>query len=88
MEDFDQALSALFLDSRALVRLRLGQYDKSIADYDASLRLNPRSAWSLYGRGVDRMRKGMTAEGRSDIDAALAIQPSIAEAARKYGIAP
>ncbi len=80
--------SAEFLDSRGLVHLRLGEYDKSIADYDASLSLEPRNAWSLYGRGVGRLRKGMAAEGRSDIAAAVALQATIAEEARKHGIAP
>jgi tetratricopeptide (TPR) repeat protein len=80
--------SAEFLDARGLVRLRLGDYDRSIADYDASLSLNPRNAWSLYGRGVDRLRKGMATEGRADIAAATAIWPSIGEEAKKHGIAP
>ncbi len=81
--------SARFLDSRGLVYLRLGQYDKSIADYDASLALEPGNAWSLYGRGVARLRKGMAAaESQSDIADAVAIRPSIAEEFRKHGIAP
>jgi tetratricopeptide (TPR) repeat protein/predicted aspartyl protease len=80
--------SAEFLDARALVRLRRGEYDESIADYDASLSLNPRNAWSLYGRGVDRVRKGMAAEGDADIAAATAIWPTIAQEAKRHGIAP
>jgi len=90
LDDCDDALgmikSAEFLDSRGLVLLRLGKYDRSIADYDAALKLNPRIAWSLYGRGVARMCKGMTAEGQADIAAAIAIQRSIAEDARKHGL--
>lgn len=92
LEDCNDALrmikSAEFLDGRALVLLRLGEYDKSMADYDASLRLKPSNAWSLYARGVDRLRKGMAVEGQSDIAAAIAIRPSIAEEVKKYGIAP
>ena len=77
-----------FLDSRGLVLLRLGKYDKSIADYDASLALKPGNAWSLYGRGIDRLRKGMAAEGQADIAAAIAIRPTIADDAKKHGITP
>jgi tetratricopeptide (TPR) repeat protein len=92
LEDCNDALrmikSAEFLDGRGLVLLRLGEYDKSMADYDASLRLKPSNAWSLYARGVDRLRKGMAVEGQSDIAAAIAIRPSIAEEVKKYGIAP
>jgi tetratricopeptide (TPR) repeat protein len=80
--------AAEFLDSRGLVYLRLGEYDKSIADYDASLALEPRNAWSLYGRGVGRLRKGMAAEGQADIAAAIGIRPTIAQEAKKHGIAP
>ena len=76
------------LDSRGLVRLRLGDYDKSIADYDEALSLQPKSAWSLYGRGLDKLRKGMTAEGQTDIAAATALRPMIADEARKHGIVP
>jgi tetratricopeptide (TPR) repeat protein len=76
------------LDSRGLVRLRLGDYDKSIADYDEALSLQPKNAWSLYGRGLGKLRKGMTAEGQTDIAAATALQPRIADEARKHGIVP
>lgn len=76
------------LDSRGLVRLRLGDYDKSIADYDASLKLSPKDAWSLYGRGIDKTRRGKISEGQADLAAATALWPPVAEAFQKHGIAP
>ncbi len=79
---------ASILDSRALVRLRRGEFAQSIADYDAALSLQPRSAWALYGRGVDKLRRGMTSEGAAHIAAARALQPLIAEQAGKLGITP
>ena len=42
-------------DSRGLVLLRLGDYPKSIADYDASIAIAPKIAWSWYGRGIDKL---------------------------------
>ena len=78
--------TAAFMDSRGLVRLRMGDLDKSIADYDVSLKLQPRNAWSLYGRGLARVRKGLTTAGEADIAAAMAIQPRIEDEARKHGI--
>ena len=75
------------LDSRGLVRLRLGQNEKAISDYDAALKLDPRIAWSLYGRGLAKQRLGQKAEGQADLDAALAISPGIAKLAAGYGIA-
>jgi len=75
-------------DSRGLVFLRMGRYDKSIADYDASIKINPENAWSLYGRGTDEAHLGKTAEGRADRDEALKIWPNIADQFKRYGIAP
>jgi len=77
-----------FLDSRGLVRLRLGDLDKAIADYDASLKQAPRTAWSLYGRGLARLRKGLSADGEADVAAARAVAPHIEDEARKYGLTP
>ena len=75
-------------DTRGLVLLRMGEFDKSIADYDASLKINPKNAWSLYGRAIDELRKGKTSEGQAGIAAATAVWPQIAEAFNRRGIAP
>ena len=80
--------NAAFLDSRGLVQLRRGDYDKAITDYDRGTRLQPKSAWPQYGRGVAKLRKGLTADGEADIAAATALQPNIADEAKKYGIIP
>lgn len=53
-----------FLDSRGLVKLRLGDAVKAIADYDAALAREPKLAWSLYGGGLARLRTGDAVEGR------------------------
>jgi tetratricopeptide (TPR) repeat protein len=76
------------LDSRGLVRLRLGDYERSIADYDDSLKLAPKNAWSLYGRGVAKLRKHKVSEGEADIAAASAIRPDIGEEFKQRGIIP
>jgi tetratricopeptide (TPR) repeat protein len=77
-----------FLESRGLVYLRQGNYDKAIADYDAALKLRPKLAWSLYGRGIARLHAGRSAEGRADLDAAAAVDPKILEHAARLGITP
>jgi tetratricopeptide (TPR) repeat protein len=73
------------LDSRAFVYLKLGQLDKSIADYDAALKIDPELGDSLYGRGVAKKRKGDSVGG-ADIVAAKAIRANIVEEYKKYGI--
>jgi tetratricopeptide (TPR) repeat protein len=75
-------------DSRGLVLLRMGEYDKSMADYDASLKINPKNAWSLYGRAIDELRKGKTPAGEADIAQAMAVWPQVADAFNRRGIAP
>jgi tetratricopeptide (TPR) repeat protein len=75
-------------DSRGLVLLRMGEYDKSIADYDVSLKINPKNAWSLYGRGIDKLRKHAASEGEVDIAQATAISPQVADEFKRRGIAP
>ena len=96
-KDCDAALSraaktsafyAKFADSRGLVLLRLGDYDRSITDYDASLKINAKNAWSLYGRGIDKVREKKTAEGQADMDHASTIWPQIAEEFKRRGIVP
>jgi hypothetical protein len=44
--------NAVAIGSRGFVRLKLGDIDQSILDYDAAIRLNPKFAGALYGRGL------------------------------------
>jgi tetratricopeptide (TPR) repeat protein len=80
--------SATFLDSRGLVRLRQGDFKKSLADYDEAINLHSANAWTFYGRGIDKLRLGLAAEGQTDIEVARALRPDIREEAAKYGITP
>ena len=93
LADCDGALklkphTSAFLDSRGLVRLRLGQFDGAITDYDEALKLQPKLAWSLYGRGLAELKKGLKAQGDADIQAATALAPRLPEEAKRHGIAP
>lgn len=93
LKDCNGALSAMphtaaFLDSRGLVRLRMGNYAQAVTDYDEAIAKLPKSAWSHYGRGIAELRLGRAADGEADIAAAKAINPDIAEDAKKRGVAP
>ena len=79
---------AAFHDSRGLVYLRKGEYDKAIADYDAALALNPKIAWALYGRGLAKQHQGQAAAGQADMAAATTLSPRIAEEAASHGLVP
>ena len=73
---------------RGFIYLKLGQFDKALADYDAAFALTkiPGHADWLYGRGVTKLRKGDTAGGNADIEKAKTIKADIAEEYAKYGI--
>lgn len=93
LKDCNAALSAMphtpaFLDSRGLVRLRMGDYPRAIADYDEALAANGKIAWSLYGRGIARLRLGQKDAGEADLAKAKDVQPDLPEEAKKRGIAP
>jgi tetratricopeptide (TPR) repeat protein len=80
--------AASILRARGLVRLRLGDYDKSIADFDDSLKLAPKNAEALYGRGVAELRKHKTPEGQADLAEASKLRPNIAAEFSRRGISP
>jgi tetratricopeptide (TPR) repeat protein/predicted aspartyl protease len=93
LDDCDKALrmehdSPGTLDARGLIRLRMGDYDRSIADFTASLKLRPKIAWALYARGIAEFRKQKTAAAEADMAAATALAPRIAEEFKKRGMAP
>lgn len=75
-----------YLDSLALVQLRLGHYAESIKAYQHILTQEPHSAWSRYGLGLAEIRNGQTEAGRADLVAAHALDPKIEARATRYGL--
>jgi tetratricopeptide (TPR) repeat protein len=75
-----------FLDNLALVRFRLGDYDKSIGNYDAALKLRPKNAWTLYGRGLAKLKKNSRSDGEADIAEAVKLAPGVADAYKRMGL--
>jgi tetratricopeptide (TPR) repeat protein len=81
-------VNAGVLANRALVRYRLGDYDKAMADYDAALKLQPKSAWALYGRGLVKLKKNQRGEGDQDMAEAVKIAPSVVDGYKRMGLSP
>lgn len=77
---------ASILDSRALIRVRRGEWKRAIEDYDAALAINPKSAWSMYMRGLAEAKSGEGAKAKDDRAAAVASDPKVLDRARKYGL--
>jgi tetratricopeptide (TPR) repeat protein len=74
------------LNSRGLVRFKLGAFKQSIADYDAALEQNANDAESLYARGVAKLKLRDSAGGNADIAAAKAIKADVADVYAGYGV--
>ena len=74
------------LDSRALVRLRAGQWKQAVSDYDAALKNDPDNAWSRYARGVALTRGGDAKRGSEDRAAAIKLDEKIEERAKRYDL--
>jgi tetratricopeptide (TPR) repeat protein len=92
LEDCDASLAIerypANLDSRGMVHLRRGDFDKAIGDYDAALKINTKLAPALYGRGLAKIAKGDRSGGGVDLAAARALRPSIEEEFAGYGLKP
>jgi lipoprotein NlpI len=81
-------LYAEAMRARGLVLLRSGDYGRSISAFDASLDVEPKNAWSLYGRGIAELRKHKTQAGQADIAQAKEVRPRTADEFSRYGIVP
>jgi tetratricopeptide (TPR) repeat protein len=91
LADCDAALAQApgdvnYLDSHALVLLRLGRLDDAIGEYNRVLAKNPRLPTSLYGRAVAWARKGDKAKSQADAAMALGIDPDIRATFDRFGV--
>ena len=93
LKDCDAALkfnagSAVTLDTRALVALRMGRYRDAITGYDFALQRSPNLASALFGRGIAQIRTGNVENGRADIAAAERERPGTSQRFARFGITP
>lgn len=72
-------------DSRGFIFLKMDQPDAAVSAYDSALRINPKLAFALYGRGLAKLRNE-DSEGEADVAAAKALQGDIAQEYLRYGI--
>jgi tetratricopeptide (TPR) repeat protein len=91
LEDCEAALrlirnDAAALERRGLIHLRLGYFDKAIADFEAVLKVQAANAAALYGRGVAKKKKGLEIAGEADIAEARQLRPDVVQALIAYGV--
>jgi tetratricopeptide (TPR) repeat protein len=78
--------SAAAHDSLGLIHLKLDQPGAAIDHYSAALRLDPRLASALYGRGLARLKSGERAASEADIAAAKTMAAGIGDDFARYGV--
>lgn len=76
------------IDSRAAVKLQMGDFEGAYADFDAAYTRQPALTGSLYGRGIAQIRLGRAEAGRADIAQALAVNPNAAASFDRMGQRP
>lgn len=86
--DKHEASSGQIYAHRGMVHLRQGDYDKAIGDFNDALKLQPKAALALYGRGVAESHKNKSAAATADIAAARELEPKLVEWYQRAGIAP
>jgi len=74
------------LSARGVLHLKWKKLDLAIADFDESLRRDPKDAVSLYGRGLAKQKKGDNSGATTDMNAAVTLNPTIAEYFERYKI--
>ena len=90
LEDCKEALkrepgNASFIDSLALVELRLGRLDEAITDYGRAIALKSGAA-SFMGRAIAYARKGDPARAEADRAQALRINPDEQTRFEEFGL--
>ena len=73
-------------DTRGFVYLKTGKPELAVAEYNAALKIDPKRALALYGRGLARIRSGDIAGGNADRDAASSLVPGIGSQFSSYGL--
>jgi len=88
LADKKNPANAHLYSNRGMILLRQGDYRRALADFEADLKIEPKSARALYGRGVAKARMNKRVEGDEDIAAAETLAPQVGERYGRYGIIP
>ena len=63
--------------SRGILYFNTGDNVDAVADFNKAIKLDPKDAKALYGRGLAKRRKGDATGGDADMAAAKALDPDV-----------
>jgi len=72
---FNNSTLAILFNNRAIEYRQAGDYDRAIADYTQTIRLDPDFTGAYSGRGLAYEGKGDTAKALADYRKALTVAP-------------
>ncbi len=73
-------------NSRAVVQLKMGNFDKAIADFDVAIKRQPKDARAYYGRGLAEARKGLSSRSQLDLKTAVDMDAEVAAHYKNIGL--
>lgn len=73
-------------NSRAVVQLKMGNFDKAIADFDEAIKRQPKDARAHYGRGFAEARKGLSSQSQVDLKTAVDMDAEVAAYYKNIGL--
>jgi lipoprotein NlpI len=83
MPDFAPAYANI-----GLQHCRMSDFNTALGFYDHALKVNPKSAYAMYGRGFVLGRLGQTDAAREQLASANAADPEMAKVYRQIGLLP
>jgi tetratricopeptide (TPR) repeat protein len=75
-----------YLDSRALVYYRQGQFKAAVTEYDSVVTALPKEGWSRFMRGAAKAKLGDAEGAKADRDDAVKVDAGVAQYAARYGL--